>query len=121
MIYRFLADFVLIIHLCFVLFAVFGGLLVLRWRWIALLHLPALIWGFLVQYFVWICPLTPLENYFRNLGGETGYAGGFVEYYASAILYPSMTVNLHLILGFSLLIFNLFVYGWLISRLRRFP
>ena len=121
MLYRLLAESVLIVHICFVLFAVFGGLLVLRWRWIAFLHLPAIIWGFLVQYFVWICPLTPLENYFRNLGGESGYAGGFIEYYASAILYPAMTPNLHLILGFSLIVFNLLVYGYLIVRLRRFP
>lgn len=119
MFYRFLADFVLIIHICFVLFAVFGGLLVLRWRWIAFFHIPAIIWGFLVQYFIWICPLTPMENYFRNLGGESGYAGGFVEHYASALLYPSMTANLHLILGFLLIIFNILIYVCLVSRLRR--
>ena len=88
-------------------------------RRIALLHIPAIIWGFLVQYFVWICPLTPMENHFRTLGGESGYDGGFVEYYASAILYPSMTASLHLTLGFSLIVFNILVYVYLISRLRR--
>lgn len=122
MIYRLLADLVLLLHLGFILFAVFGGFLVLWRGWVWKLHLPAVVWGFLVQYFVWICPLTPLENRFRALGGEAGYAGGFVEYYASAILYPSMTPSLHLLLGFSLLAFNLFVYAYLIFRgLRRFP
>ena len=119
MIYRLIADLVLILHICFVFFAVFGGLLVLRRRWTAFLHIPAIIWGFLVQYFAWICPLTPLENYFRTLGGEKGYNGGFIENYASAILYPSMTANLHLVLGFSLIIFNILIYAYLVSRLRR--
>jgi hypothetical protein len=121
MIYQILANLFLLLHLSFVIFAVFGGLLILRWRWIWKLHLPAIVWGFLVQYFVWICPLTDLENYFRGLAGQTGYAGGFIEYYLSAILYPSITPQIHLILAILLIAFNLFVYGYIYWNLRRFP
>ena len=119
MIFRFTADFILIVHFCFVLFAIFGGLLVLRWRWVWKLHLPALVWGFLVQYFVWFCPLTDWENHFRTLGGEAGYEGGFIEHYVSAILYPAITPQIHLILAFSLFGFNLLVYFLVFRRIKK--
>ena len=122
MIYRFLADLILILHFCFVLFSIFGGLLVLRRRWLWKLHIPALVWGFMVQYFVWICPLTSWENYFRALGGEAGYEGGFIEYYISAIIYPGfISPNTHLFLAISLLVFNLLIYAFLFRRWLRFP
>ena len=122
MIYRLLADLILILHFSFVLFAIFGGLLVLRWRWMWKLHLPALVWSFLVQYFIWICPLTDWENYFRRLGGEAGYEGGFIEYFISAILYPGIiTPQIHLLLAISLVVFNLLVYAFLFLRFRLYP
>ena len=65
MIYRGLADLILVIHLAFVLFVVLGGLLVVRWPWVAWLHVPAAVWGILIEYTGWICPLTPLENSLR--------------------------------------------------------
>src|SRR6185295_18166250 len=37
---RFLADLVVGVHFLFVLFVVLGGLLVLRWRWVAYFHFP---------------------------------------------------------------------------------
>lgn len=121
MIFRFLADFILIVHLCFILFAIFGGLLVLRWRWIWKLHLPAFLWGFLVQYFVWFCPLTTLENYFRALSGEAGYEGGFVEHYVSAIIYPGfISPNAHLFLAVLLVAFNILIYSYVIRRIYRY-
>lgn len=118
MIYQALANLILFLHLAFVIFAIFGGLLVLRWHWIWKFHLPALIWGFLVQYFVWICPLTHWENYFRGLAGETGYAGGFIEFFLSSLLYPSIASQLHLYLAFALIIFNIGVYFFVFKKLR---
>ena len=121
MIFRFLADLILILHFCFVLFAIFGGLLVLRWRWMWKFHLSALVWGFLVQYFVWMCPLTDWENYFRDLGGEAGYEGGFIEYFISAIIYPGIiTPQTHLLMAVALVVFNLLVYALILRRWRVF-
>ena len=89
MIYRALADLVLVVHLGFVLFVVLGGLLVVRWPWLAWLHVPAAVWGVLIEFMGWICPLTPLENSFRVAGGGAGYSGGFIEHYIRPILYPA--------------------------------
>jgi Protein of Unknown function (DUF2784) len=117
LIYRGFADLVLVVHLAFVLFVVLGGLLVLRRPWIAWLHIPAAIWGLLIEYTGWICPLTPLENSFRMQGGDAGYSGGFIEHYIHALLYPAgLTRSSQVVLGSIALILNLAAYGILISR-----
>lgn len=88
MLYRFLADSVVVVHMIFVIYAIFGGLLVLRWKYTICLHVPALLWGAVVEVKGWICPLTPLENRLRSEAGESGYSGGFVENYILPVLYP---------------------------------
>ena len=121
MIYRFLADLVLSAHFLFALFTVLGGLLVLRWRKLMWLHLACVFWGVLIQLANWTCPLTPLESYLREMGGESGYEGGFIEYYVSLILYPEyLTVELRYLLGILLIVVNLFIYFYIFkSKLRK--
>lgn len=116
MIFRALADFVLIGHLCFVLFAVFGGWLILYRRAFIRLHLPALAWGILVELFQLPCPLTSLENFLRRSGGEAGYDGGFVEHYVSMILYLNLTPTRQILLGVLLIAVNLFIYTFVFRR-----
>jgi len=119
MMYSLLADLVLIVHLAFVLFVLCGGLLVLRWRWIAWLHLPAAIWGAVVEFTGWICPLTPLENWLRVRGDSTGYAGDFLSYYLLALLYPEgLPRPIQLLLGILVIAVNLGVYGWILTNRR---
>jgi len=119
LIYRALADLVLVVHLAFVLFVVLGGLLVVRWTWLAWLHIPAAAWGVLIEFTGWICPLTPLENSFRTKGGEAGYAGGFIQHYIQPSLYPAgLTRSTQIVLGSVALILNLAAYAIVVSRLR---
>jgi uncharacterized membrane protein YhhN len=89
MLYRWLADLVVVLHFGFVLFVVGGGLLALRWPRLARVHLPTAVWGVLIEFGGWLCPLTPLENWLRRRSGGAGYAGGFVEHYVLPVLYPS--------------------------------
>ena len=120
MIYRALADLVLVVHLAFVLFVVMGGLLVLRWPWVAVVHIPAAIWGVFIEYTGGICPLTPLENSFRQSGGGTGYSGGFIEHYIYPVLYPAgLTRGTQIALGSLALLVNLAAYGLVIARIKR--
>lgn len=115
MAYGVLADVVLVAHLAFALFALLGGLLVLRWPRLAWLHLPVLLWGIVVEWADWICPLTPLENMLRQLGGEEGYSGDFIEHLLSPLLYPeNLTIELRYLLGLLLIAVNLPVYWYLI-------
>ncbi len=89
MLYRTLADLVMVLHLGFVVFVAAGGLLVLRWRRVAFAHLPAALWGVWIEVSGGVCPLTPLENALRRAAGERTYAGGFIEHYLQPLLYPS--------------------------------
>lgn len=121
MIYQLLADAVLLLHLAFVLFVLFGALLVWRWRRVAWLHLPSAAWGMLVEVNGWLCPLTPLEVRFRLLAGEAGYEGGFVEHHLLPIVYPpGLTADVQLLLGLGVLVLNILLYGGLLwHRARR--
>jgi hypothetical protein len=121
LIYRALADLVLVVHLAFVLFVVLGGLLVLRWPRLAWLHVPAAVWGVLIEYTGWICPLTPLENSLRERGGGAGYSGGFIEHYIQPVLYPAgLTRGTQIVLGSLALLVNLTAYGVVVARRGRF-
>ncbi|BDY05987.1 DUF2784 domain-containing protein [Ferrimonas sp. YFM] len=118
MIYHLAADAVLLIHLTFILFALFGALLGLRQRWILWLHLPAAIWAIVVGFMGWICPLTPLENFLRTAAGEQGYSGGFIEHYVLPIIYPQgLTLDLQMLFGLTALTINLVIYYFVIRKL----
>jgi hypothetical protein len=117
MIIRALADLVLLAHLGFILFVVLGGIAV-RWRrWMAVLHLPCAVYGVAVEYRGRICPLTPLENRLRALGGEQGYRGGFVEHYLAPIVYPeAFSPAVGIALAVALVGVNLAIYAWALRR-----
>jgi hypothetical protein len=115
-----LADLIVAVHFAFVLFVVLGGLLVLRWPWLALAHIPAALWGAAIEFGGWICPLTPLEQSLRRDAGDAGYSGGFIEHYILPVLYPSaLTRSIQIILGVSVLTVNLLMYGYLLRRRRK--
>jgi Protein of Unknown function (DUF2784) len=119
MIWSLIADALVLIHFAFTAFVILGGLLTWRWRWTAVLHLPALAWGCWVEVSHSICPLTPLENHFRQLGGEAGYTGGFLAHYLVAVLYPpGLTWHIQWLLAGLLVLLNLAVYGRLLLQLR---
>lgn len=115
MLYRLLADAILIAHFAFVIFVLFGGALVSRYPHLLRVHLLALLWGIAVQWADWICPLTPLENRFRQLGGEAGYSGSFVEHFISKALYPEhLPLELRYLLGLVLIAVNAAIYGYVL-------
>jgi uncharacterized membrane protein YhhN len=117
MMYQVLAGAVVVLHSTFVLFVVLGGLLVLRWRRVAWLHVPAAIWGVLIEFLGWTCPLTPLENVLRTRAGQQVYSGGFIEHYILPVLYPEgLTRSSQAALGAATLLINVVVYGCVFRR-----
>ncbi len=115
--FRILADATVLLHFAFVLFVIFGGLLVAWRRWMAWIHLPAVGWGAWVELAGWRCPLTPLENWLRREGGEPTYTSSFVERYLLPILYPaSLTPELQWLLGGLVLAINAAVYFAVLRR-----
>ena len=117
MVFRVLADLVMVFHFVFVLFAVLGGCLVLkrrRWAWV---HIPAFLWAALIEFVGRICPLTYLETWLIEQSGAHGYREGFIEHYLFPLLYPEdLTRSLQVTLGVFVLSINMIIYGFLILR-----
>jgi hypothetical protein len=119
---RTLGDLVLAFHFAFIVFAVLGGFLVLWKPWIAWLHIPSVLWAGYVNLFGQVCPLTPLENRFRNLAGQAGYEGGFVQHYIAPLVYPGVIPERWgLVSGLSVLVWNVLVYTLVVTLRRRGP
>lgn len=117
MLYLLLADLLVFLHVAFVAFVVLGVLLVQRSPRLAWIHLPSALWGALIEFAGWGCPLTSIENRFRKLGGDAGYTGGFVEHYLLPVLYPqALTRPMQVILGALVLILNAIGYSRLWRR-----
>lgn len=117
LVYLVLADLVVVVHFLFVAFALLGGLLVLRWPRMIWIHLPAAVWGVLIEMAGWICPLTPLEQYLRREAGLPPYEGGFLAHYLLPLLYPEeLTRETQWLLAGVVLGVNAVVYGLLARR-----
>ena len=112
-----LADLTVLAHAAFVVFVVAGGLAVWRWPRVAWAHVPAAVWGVAIEWTGAVCPLTPLENRLRALGGGGAYSGDFVGEYVLPLLYPAgLTRPVQIALGTLVLLLNAAIYAWLLRR-----
>ena len=119
MVFRLLADATVVVHLAFVVFVFFGGLLVVRRPRVAWLHVPAVVWGVWVEFAGWLCPLTPLENWLRTQDGAAAYDSSFVEHYLLPLLYPtSLSRERQWVLGSIVLVVNAVLYLVVLRRRR---
>jgi ABC-type branched-subunit amino acid transport system permease subunit len=117
MFYRIAADLVLALHLGFIAFVVLGGLLILRYRWVAYVHVPAAVWGAFIEITGRICPLTVWENSFRQSAGESGYGDSFVEHYLLPVIYPAgLTRSIQFWIAGCVIVVNVVIYAWLLYR-----
>src|SRR4029078_5905658 len=114
------ADIVVVVHVCFVFFVVFGGFLLRRWPKLIYAHVPAAMWGVLIEFGGWICPLTPLENSLRVRGVESGYRGDFIDHYLIPLRYPhGINKNIQAALGAFAFVINVIAYALYIRHRRR--
>jgi len=105
------ATAIALLHLAFILFVVLGGFLVLKWPRLMWVHLPAAVWGVLIEFAGWWCPLTKWENHFLQAAGRAGYSGGFVGHYIMPVIYPpGLTRGMEIAIGLFVLVLNAGVY-----------
>lgn len=117
MFYQIAADGLVLFHLSFILFALFGGLLTLKWRHLIWWHLPAAVWGVVVEVFQLTCPLTRWENLLRQFAGRDGYGDSFIEHYVWPLIYPAeLTPAIQLGLGSLVLLINVIIYVRLVRQ-----
>ncbi|MEE9354537.1 MAG: DUF2784 domain-containing protein, partial [Methylococcaceae bacterium] len=101
----------------FICFVVLGGLLVLKFRWVVFLHIPAVIWGVMMEFRGWLCPLTQWENYFREAANQEGYSDGFIDHYLIPMIYPiGLTDDIQTVLGGVVLVVNLMIYSVVVKN-----
>lgn len=111
MVYRLAANAVAFVHLLFIVFVVLGGLLVLRWRRLAWVHLPAAIWGAVIELARWDCPLTGFENSLLRRAGAAGFRQGFISHHLFGLIYPGgMTRTIEIALAVLVTAINVAVY-----------
>ena len=111
------ADLIVLIHFSFIVFVIFGGFLAMKWRRIIWLHLPAAVWGTLIEFYGWICPLTILENQLRRDNNGGAYTTGFIEHYIIPLIYPEgLTPEIQIILGIAVIVVNLFIYTLVVKK-----
>ena len=112
------ADIIVLVHLGFIVFVALGGFFVVKWSKMAFLHIPCAAWGVLILFGGWICPLTIVEIHFRQLAGQAGYDGGFIDHYVMPLIYPAgLTRAMQIALGMLILAVNLWAYGRLLVNL----
>jgi len=105
------ANLTLAVHFTFIVFVIFGALLVFASKKIAFIHIPSVIYGAYIELSHSVCPLTYLENWFLRKAGMKSYSNSFIEQYIIPIVYPNnLTVELQFYLGFLLIFTNIVIY-----------
>ena len=118
--YNVLANAIVLAHFLFIAFVICGGLLVIRWPRLVVVHLPAVVWGAAVEIYGLVCPITPLENHFRMLAGDTSYSGDFIARYLLLVIYPeNLTTTIQQLLGCLVIAVNVIIYIVVIRKYRK--
>jgi hypothetical protein len=117
--YLIAADLVIVVHLLFIGFVIVGSFLTWRWPRIIWVQLPAMVYGALVEFAGFACPLTGLQNYLLHRGGQAGYRGGFISHYLIQVIYPpGLTRGLQISLGLLVVLVAVVGYGGYLRRTR---
>ncbi|MES2219686.1 MAG: DUF2784 domain-containing protein [Acidobacteriota bacterium] len=102
---------VLVMHLVWILWVIFGAFFTRGHRWLSGFHLASLIWGILVEVGPWLCPLTMAEDFFQRRAGLRPVGGDFLNHCIRSVVYPEVSVTLLTVLGVGVCVANLAVYA----------
>jgi len=104
------ADFVVFIHLLWIVFLILGAWPGMHWTWVKWAHLTALGFSVLLQVFGWVCPITHLEVWLRRVGGGRAYEGTFVGQYLERIVYMQLPTGFLLTGTAIIIVISLWIY-----------
>jgi disulfide bond formation protein DsbB len=114
------ANLTLAMHFAFIVFVIFGALILFVSKKILFIHIPSVIYGAYIELSHSICPLTYLENWFLKKAGLKSYPSSFIEQYLMPIVYPdNLTAELQFYLGFLLIFTNIVIYVLAIKSFKR--
>jgi len=113
MLYKFLADIVVLVHFVWILFLFLGAVWGVRNRIVKVFHLSGLFFAILLQVFGWYCPLTHVEFWLRSKHDPAlTYAGSFIVHYVEKVVYFELSQSTIFIFTVFLCVFNAWIYLW---------
>lgn len=111
MVYKIAADFVVVIHLIWILFLVFGALVGRYIAWVKWLHIGGLAFSLFLQVFSWYCPLTHMEVWLRARHDPTlTYIGSFIAHYAERLVYLEISREVVFVGTLGVVFFSILFY-----------
>jgi hypothetical protein len=112
MIYKALADGVVLMHFLWIIFLFLGVFWGIRNKVVKIFHISGFAFAFVIQIFGWYCPLTYLEVWLRSKQDSAlTYAGSFIIHYVEELVY--IEVSRTLIFFVTLLVCGLNVWLYL--------
>lgn len=102
---------VLILHLGFIAWVIFGAAVTRSRPVVTAFHVLSFIWALLVEIFPWSCPLTLAENWLELRAGAAPYQGGFVLHYLDLLVYPNLPSILLTAAAILVVAVNVIIYG----------
>jgi len=106
MLYKILADFVVLVHFLWILFLFLGAIWGSKHKAVKIVHLSGLRFAILIQVFDWYCPLTHLEFWLGSKHDSAlVYTGSFIAHYPEQIVYLELSRP-------SVLLFTVFFLGF---------
>ena len=109
--YSAVATAVLLLHVLFILWIIFGAAFTRARPALQALHIASLIWGILIELLPWTCPLTSVENSVEARAGVQPYQGGFLQHYLDALVYPNISPTVLTVAGVIVCLVNLTIYA----------
>lgn len=111
MIYKILADSVVLTHFLWIIFLFFGAFWGIKNRTVKIFHISGLAFAFVIQILDWYCPLTHLEVWLRSKHASVlTYTGSFIIHYVEEIVYVEVSRTLILVLTLILCGLNTWLY-----------
>ena len=111
MVYKILADFIVLVHFGWIVFLVAGVLLGRRYRTIRIFHIAGLGLAVLLQISGWYCPLTYIEIWLRKKHAPSiTYKGSFIIHYVEKIVYINLTREIVFVLTVMLVSVSAYLY-----------
>ena len=111
MFYSISADIIVVLHLLWILFLIFGAFPGRRYKWIKVVHIGGVIYALIIQVFGWFCPLTHLEAWLRRMHDPSqSYSGSFIIYYIEKIVYIGISPDIILLLTALIALMSVRVY-----------
>ncbi len=111
MFYKILADFIVLIHFCWIVFLIGGGFLGRKYLPIRIFHIVGLGFSVLLQIFGWYCPLTYLEIWLREKQAPLiTYRGSFIIHYVEKLVYINLTREIVFVLTLILVSVSAYIY-----------